>query len=268
MEFVDVNDGYGNPQFTLGVTAQSREWAIARGLIAGAKPFSAYGERTTTGAETNFAVWPDGNFILPPIAGLQLSIVSTSANDTNTTGSGVWAVQIHYLDNLLAEKIEIVYLNGLTPVLTVATNIRFVQCMHIWAANATTGGSAAGTISASNGGQVYSQINATETRCSSAFRMVPAGYSLRILAAAAGSTSGTAAASSRIRLVSNAIDGDIFITPVIWFPIGTAGAQDTSVSLNFPPQYSIPAGAVVGATHTTDKAATISVTWFGYLEPV
>ncbi len=46
-----------------------------------------------------------------------------------------------------------------------------------------------------------------------------------------------------------------------------AGAGSTSVSLNFPPQYSIPAGAVVGATHTTDKIATISVTWFGYLEP-
>lgn len=243
---------------------QSREWAIARGLVVGAKPFSAYGERTSAGAETNFPIWPDGAFAIPAASGVQMALVSTSAQDTNTTGTGIWSVEIHYLDNLLAEQSTTVILNGLTPVNTTPTNIRFIQCMHI----ATSAGtSAAGTITASNGGVIYSQINAGATRCSSAFRMVPAGYQLRILAASASSISGTAATATQIRLVANAIGTHTYTNPLIFVPFGSTGVQDGGIGLDFPPQEAFQPGTVVGATHTSDKAATISVTWFGYLEP-
>lgn len=244
---------------------QSREWSIARGLVTGAKPFSAYGERVTVGAETNFPIWPDGAFSIPVPAGVQMSVVSTSAQDANTTGTGIWSVEIHYLDNLLAEQATIVTLNGLTPVLTTPANIRFIQCMHVVA---SAGTSAAGTITASNGGVIYSQISTGATRCSSAFRMVPAGYQLRILAAAASSISGTAATASQVRLVANMIGTHTYTNPLLFVPFGAIGVQDNGVALNFPPQESFPPGTVVGATHTSDKAATVSVSWYGYLEPL
>lgn len=261
-----VSPADGNPISTSNMQpTQSREWAIARGLVPGAKPFSAYGERTSTVAETNYPIWPDGAFAIPAASGVQMSLVSTSAQDTNTTGTGIWSVEIHYLDNLLAEQNTTVTLAGLTPVTTTPTNIRFIQCMHVVA---SAGTSAAGTITASNGGVIYSQINAGATRCSSAFRMVPAGYQLRILAASASSISGTAATSSQIRLVANAIGTHTYTSPLIFVPFGSTGLQDNSNSLNFPPQEAFQPGTVVGATHTSDKAATLSVTWFGYLEPL
>lgn len=41
MYFVDNKDGYGSPSFTLGVTAQSRDLGIARGLVLGCRPMAA-----------------------------------------------------------------------------------------------------------------------------------------------------------------------------------------------------------------------------------
>jgi len=243
------------------------QYSIAKGLVAGAKPFEAYGERTTAVAETRYPIWPDGTFVLPPDAGVQMSLVSTSANDTNLTGTGIWSVEIHYLDANLAEQAETVNLNGLTPVLTVATNIRFIQCMHVVGAGSLGGSGAGGVITATNGGNTYSQINTGETRCSSSFRMVPAGYQLRIAAAVGSSTSGTAATSTNIRLVANYIAGHTYKNPLILIPFGSVGVQDNAVSLDFPPGESFPPGTVIGATHTSDKGATIDVTWFGYLEP-
>lgn len=264
-----VSPADGSPISTSNMQpVQSREWAIARGLVPGAKTFSAYGERTSAGAETNYPIWPNGPFSIPASSGVQMSIVSTSAQDASLTGTGFWSVEIHYLDNLLAERAEIVPLNGTTPVLTVATNIRFIQCMHVYDAGSLGGDGAAGTITASNGGSTYSQINATQKRCSSAFRMVPAGYTLRILAASASSISGTAVTQTQIRLVANTIDTHSFFNPLIMIPFGSAGVENSGIALAFPPQEAFPAGTVVGAIHTSDKAATVSVTWFGYLEPI
>lgn len=239
---------------------QSREWAVALGQIPGAQPISAYGERTSTGAETNFPIWPDGAFRIPSAAGVQMSIVSTSAQDTNSTGTSAWSVTLHYLDSDLQEQEETVLLNGLTPTLTVATDIRFIQCVHI----AKGAGVAAGLISVSNGGVTYSQISAGETRCTSAFRMVPAGYNLFIIGAAASSISGTASTQSKIRLISNYIHGR---QSAFFFPIGSACLQDGAVAMQLPPGEGLPPGSIMGAQHTSDKAATVSLTWYGLLLP-
>lgn len=269
MDIVDARDGWGSFKFTQAVTSQPRDLAIARGLIPGCKTLTAFGERTTAGAETNFPIWNDGNFVLPPPAGVQLSIVSTSANDTNITGSGAWTLKINYLDAQLAEKIEIVALNGLTPVTTVATNIRFVQRMNIESgAIVATGLTAAGTITVTyNAGTVASKIDAGRTSNNSAFKMVPAGYTLRIGGLVVGSASSTADTVSVIRPRANYMGGKIYESPLIFFTQSEYAMSNSSVSVDMPPQELYPAGTVVGAVHSTDKAATITCSWFGYLEP-
>lgn len=127
---------------------------IARGMKPGAMPISSFGERTTTGAEADFPVWPDGP--LPPMlaTGVQMSIQSTSANDS-AAGTHVRVVEIHALvgDALLPHN-EFVTLNGATPVPTQATDIRWIQCMHIHEVGVNV--VAAGTITCSWFGRLES----------------------------------------------------------------------------------------------------------------
>lgn len=137
--------GYGKDY--LGV--QDFQLAIARGLVPYAEPFSSYGRFVATGAVTNRIIWPDGIYNIPAPTGVQMSFVSTSAQD-GVGGTGIRTLEMHYLDADLAPQRETITLNGITPVLSVATNVRFVQCVHILTAG--SGKSAAGVITVSNGG--------------------------------------------------------------------------------------------------------------------
>ena len=237
--------------------------AVSKGIITGARLESSFGERTTVGAETNFPVWPDGAFTLPAITGVQMSIVSTSAADSSA-GNNIRTLELHYLDANLAEQHETIILNGLTPVLSVATNIRFIQCMHI--ATYGVSATAAGTITATNTAIVYSQISTGEVRCTSSFRMVPAGKKLFIDSLIGSSVSGTAVARTIIKLVASELDAHQYISPLILIPHASIGVQDTATTLTLHGSPSFSAGSVVGFVHSSDKAAIISASWFGHLE--
>lgn len=71
----------------------------------------------------------------------QRSVVSTSANDSNPSGSGAKAVRIVYLDSNYVLKTEDVLLSGTNAVNTVATDIRFIEKFHV-----IKGAAAAGAI--------------------------------------------------------------------------------------------------------------------------
>ena len=239
---------------------------IARGTVSGATPFSGYGQYVSTGTTTNHVIWPDGVFTLPPIGGVQMSIVSTSANDDGSpVGTGIRTMDIHYLDANLVPQVENITLNGLTPVLTVATNIRFIQCMHI-----TTVGSlkaAAGVITATNSAVIYSQIDTGSRRCSSTARMVPAGKRLFVAGATGGSISGTAAAGAVIKISATYFEGHDLTSQTLFIPFGSISMQDMSVAYTFPiPAGPFPAGTVVLMEVTVDKAAIITGNWYGWLE--
>lgn len=235
---------------------------VARGLVAGARPFGAYGKRTTVGAETN-VVWPDGVYSFPPASGVQLSVVSTSANDT-VAGTGIRTLEIHYLDANLDEQHEIVTMNGLTPVLTTATNVRFVQCMHLNTFGA--GKAAAGNITASVGAAVFSQISIGEVRCSSSVRMVPRGKRLLIYAVEGGSVSGTAAAQTIVQFATPTFEGHNYIPDAVFIPLASAAVQDASLALPLLGPIPFTEGQACGMIFSTDKTATVVSSWFGILE--
>lgn len=236
---------------------------ISRGRVAGAKPYGSYGKRTTSGAETNHVIWPDGTFAIPPSAGVQMSIQSTSANDA-AAGTNIRQIEIHYLDVNLAEQSEIVTLNGITPVNTTATDIRFINCMHVHTYGTTP--YAAGDITAEYTATVYSIISTSELRCSSSARMIPANKVCYVAGAVGGSVSGTAAAGVFMQLVATELDTTQYVDPMILFPHAGIGMQDTSVAYTFPTPLPFSAGTVVALSLTTDKAATVGGSWFGWLE--
>lgn len=241
-----------------------RTHAIARSLVPGARSFSSFGERTSSGAETNAPIRTSGAIVLIDPAGVQMSIVSASASDTSN-GTNARTVLISYLDTNLAEQTEVVTLAGLTPVSTVATNIRYIQGMRV-ASYGATSSAAAGAISASNGGTTYASIPAGEVRTRSSFRMVPVGKKLLVGGVVGSSISGAGQARSVIKLVASEIDGVQTASPFILFPVGSLGMQDSAATMVFPVPPSFTAGTVVGFLHTSDKACTVSGSWFGHLE--
>lgn len=234
----------------------------SRGKIAGAAPFGGYGEKVTAGADSGL-LWPDGVYTFPPAAGTQVSVTSTSTNDTSG-GTGARTIDIHYLDADLYEKVEVIALNGTTPVLSVATNIRFIQCMHL--VTFGSGKAAAGTITASSSGNIYSQISAGALRCSSSLRMVPARKKLLITSMFGGCVSGTAAAKVVIRIATPSFDGHNFIADSVFMPLFSAAFQDSSAGLTIPFPLVFTEGQAVGMTFEGDKAATVIGSWFGVLE--
>ncbi len=102
---------------------------------------------------------PGGTYAFPPLTGIQMQIVSTNAQDS-AAGTGVRTVHFHYLDVNFREQLQIITLNGITPVLTAATNIIRVNKFHSLT-NGTFGAGAAGTISVQSvGGAItYHQMN-------------------------------------------------------------------------------------------------------------
>jgi len=237
--------------------------SIARGYMPGAQVFGAYGERTTSGAEVNSIIWPNGPFNLPPASGVQMSIGSTSAEDS-ATGDNVRSVVLHYLDTDLAPQTETVTLNGTTSVLTTATNIRFVQDFHVltYGVNSVS----AGFISVSHNAVIYNAMTFGTNRAASSARMVPAGKVLFVDGAVASSISGTSAARTELRIVSTELYGQLYNDPFIFFPQASIGVQDGAVSYQFGGALRFSAGAVVAIAHTSDKSAVVSGSWFGWLE--
>lgn len=242
----------------------SYELEIARGRVPGAEPVSGYGRKTTVGADSGL-LWPNGVYSYPPSVGAQLSIVSTSANDS-AAGTGIRTLEIHCLLADLTEYVELVALNGLTPVLTVATNIRFVQCMHM--VTFGTLNSADGNISATSAAGNHSYISSGNVRCTSSLRMVPAGKRMVINTLFAGSVSGSAAAAAVINAATPTFPGHDFTSSGVLVPLASSAFQDGSAGISIVCPMSFTAGQSFGFTFSVDKAATVVGQWFGYIEPV
>lgn len=228
---------------------------IARGNVPGSTPFSAFGDFTTTGAISDQVLWETGmprTLTVPD--SIQLSVVSTSASD-------IGKINIRYLDGDLIERNEEVQLDGTTPVLTSATDIRAINNVYYM-----DGGNVVGNVSGSNGGVVYFRIPAGSVQFNTAMQRIPAGKRLMITSLYAGSTSGSAAARVKVKLETSFINGSSFADLGILHPVGAIALQDNSTTLSGFGPFPIPSGEWVGLTFTTDKAADVVGGYFGYLE--
>lgn len=239
---------------------------VTRGRVEGATPVVIDGHLVTGGAVTNILVL-EGSTVkdpsIAPPAGLQMSIVSTSAQD-GPGGTGVRSIALSYLDAGLVQREETITLNGTTPVLTAATNIRWVGEIHLLTYG--TGKAFAGDITVTNAGTRYKFIAAgARTTRSSAYR-VPAGKRLIVHTIYAGSTSGSAAARVEVDIVVSRINNTSFADVGLLIAQGTIGLQDGSAILADGALYAVPAGEIIALRATTDKAATVSGGFFGWLE--
>lgn len=224
----------------------------------------AYGKLDAAAAVTNHIVHPIPATPSIPIiapAGVQLSFVSTSVNDA-AGGTGIRSIHVHYLDANLINRDEQIVLNGTTPVLSVATNIRHVTCMHIETFG--SGKAAAGNISASNGGITYSYIPTGEVRCTSSIRRVPAGYTFMVESIFGSAISAVNKIEAFLEFGMTYIQGHDFTESGILIPFMGIGLLDApeSVTLNTP--FPVPEGVILAMQVTTTDAAFVTGGYTGY----
>ena len=255
-------DRLGRP-VNVAEVARHNPASIARGDVPGVFAVDAMGQRSSSGAETNQPITPVDSGIHVLDAGGQMSVQSTSSNDT-AGGTGARAMRIHYLDTAGVQQSEDVPLNGTTAVLTTATDMMFVECQHL--TDVGSAGAAVGDISTTNDGTEYSRIKAGDTRCTSSWRMVPAGKRLVVTDWSKSSISSTADTRSVIKLSSNWILGELFEDPRIYFGHQSVGAQNGGIADDYMTPLVFPERALVGATHTSNRAGTTTSAWRGYYE--
>ena len=238
---------------------------IPRGTVAGSSPIAVYGEFVSSGATTDHVIWNNGSYTVPSASGVQMTVVSTSVND-DSAGTGIRTIKIYYLDNNLAQQSETVAMDGTTNVLTVATNIRFIN--NIVMLTYGSGKAAAGDITINHSGTTYGYIATGNKSANSSAYMVPAGKRLMISGLSAGSSSGSSAAKVVVKIaVSNYLGVD-YSADSVFIPLAAVVLQDSSESMNLIPSFSLTEGMIFLMLATTDKAATIVGSWFGWLENV
>lgn len=147
---------------------------VARGRVPGASLFRKIG-RNSDVDNVREDLWSEGGvYTLPPEGGIQMSVRSTNANDS-FSGTGVRVVQIQYLDANGAEQVEVVPLNGVTPTLTIATDIAYVNGIGALEEGSLNG--AAGNVTLTNVAlnKVYAAIEVGSGKDRQAVFTVPAG---------------------------------------------------------------------------------------------
>lgn len=191
-----------------------------------------------------------------PVAGLQLSISSLSANDT-AGGTGILKLHIHYLDTNYAIQNEQVTLNGLGIVLTQATNIFRINGVHAILVGSL--GDAAGDISLTSGGVTYAIIKAGFNTCRQAIFTVPAGYTGYIT----NWTTSTASTGNHFAQCSlRATTHDGVLWPGAYLLQDEYATQNNGSSLEFGVPIPIPATSDVKISSISD-AVNANVVAFG-----
>lgn len=249
------------PEFPKTSGWNERQWRnmyasdVARGHVPGAEPYSVFGERLLGNAVNDVVITENGmpNTLIVPDS-IQLSVVSSSASDTGT-------VAIRYLDGGLVSRIERLQLNGTTPVLTQATDIRAVNNVYY-----VDGAGVVGNVVATNGGVTYFRINAGDIQFNTSMQRVPAGKRLMINGLYGGSVSGTSASRVILKLEASFINGDSFADIGLLHPIAAIALQDNSTTLGGFGPFPIPAGEWVGFTASADKEADVVAGLFGWIE--
>ena len=154
------------------------ELQVARGQIQGHKNVTVFGFNPDVDT-TQVSVWPLPSLITFPAAALQMTVSSTSANDTSA-GTGARTVVVQGLDANYNEVTETVTMNGQTAV-TMSTALLRVNYAYV--ATAGSGNSAAGdiyigtgTVTAGVPATVYDIIKFDYNNTTTGSYTVPANY--------------------------------------------------------------------------------------------
>lgn len=241
-------------------------------IVAGpVEYFAAQGTRSNVTTATNGNdIWSGTATTLPipPSAGEQMTIVSTSVND-DSGNTGINTIEIHYLDANGNEQAETITMDGTTPVNTTATNIRFVN--DFYAESVGTAGGAVGNIIIYKFGApatIYSQINPGHFKHSNTARMVPKDKVCLIESFVVSGGAAAGGKSAQINLKVTSHHGILFsVSPnPVFQKEAVILVFNSAQVIKFETPVLVPAFAVIKCTsYATVGGADIAANWYGKL---
>jgi hypothetical protein len=178
------------------------ELQVARGQIQGHRNVTVFGFNGDVD-QTQVSVWPLPSLITFPAAALQMTVSSTSANDT-AAGTGARTVVVQGVDAKYNEVTETVTLNGQTAVTMSASLLRV---NYAYVATAGSGNSAAGdiyigtgTVTAGVPATAYDIIKFDYNATTTGSYTIPAGYTAYVSQGlfSTGQPSGTTQVQGRL----------------------------------------------------------------------
>lgn len=142
-------------QYKESTFRQYPELGVNYNAFRGVVPITILNQKSDV-TSTEKTLWrcPQNRYVRQETAAV-VSVVSTSAQDTNLTGTGIWTMKISGLDGDYAFQQEVVEMNGLTPVLTTKSYIAINELNPETAGTAKT---AIGNISCEIGGNILSSV--------------------------------------------------------------------------------------------------------------
>lgn len=157
--------------------------AVSSGAVTGTSSVFKFGfNPDINGVEET--VWDHGGIYAYPAAAIQMSVSSSSVNDT-AAGTGARTVFVAGLDANYNEISETVTLNGQTPVLTSALFLRINRASVVSAGSGETAADdiyvGTGVVSAGVPATVYARIRLGDNQTLMAVWTVPSGYTGYIL---------------------------------------------------------------------------------------
>jgi len=154
------------------------ELQVSRGQIQGHRNVTVFGFNPDVDT-TQVSIWPLPSLISFPAAALQMTVSSTSADDTSA-GTGARTIVVQGLDANYNEVTETVTMNGQTAVTMTAALLRV---NYAYVATAGSGNSAAGdiyigtgTVTAGVPATTYDIIKFDYNNTTTGSYTVPAGY--------------------------------------------------------------------------------------------
>lgn len=240
---------------------------IGTGAIPGYSLFRGWGQRMGTSTSViGDDVWEGvaTNIPLPnQTVGEQMTLVSTSALD-GVSGTGILTVDIHYLDVAGNPQSEIVTMNGVTPVNTVATNIRFVQAIH--ANSVGTNGFSVGAITIyklATPATIYNEISIGNNLSLSSARMIPLGKTFYLKGI---SFCGSSGKSLSVRLKATSTFEDVLLPGVFLQKLACFLLNSTCVK-SFPIPLKFPALCILKCTvYSAQAGGDIATSYDGWTE--
>lgn len=231
------------------------------GILVSADAASVQGQRTLVGA-TAEQLWGGAAVTRPSPGGIQLGVASSSAQD-GVAGTGIRALRLDYLDANGVRQAEVVVMNGIVPVLTVATDI--VELLNVTATVVGGAGVADGTIEIRDnlGATVYETIAIGACSTLSAIAKVPAGRRAFVHA-----SSIAASVASQVRLMSdcNPVTGAVVAGASFAWSVDQAGQQGHNTEY-LSPLGPFPAGARIWIDAVGAVGRVITGSLAIYLEP-
>jgi len=184
---------------TFNQHAPESELQISFGNFTNASAFAKQGQNPDIDMGVAEDLWEQGGLFVFPAAAELLDVVSTSTDDA-AAGTGARTITIEGLDANFLEIVEIVTMNGTTPVPTVAA---FLRVNKAFVSTAGSTKSNVGTLTADNttSSNVLINMRPTDGISMSSIFTVPAGKRLLVTSFFA-SIGSTAAATATAQLIA------------------------------------------------------------------